>query len=49
MQFQPKKPSHGGFSPLGNALKNPVAMNAAIVANNEFLGVNEVETALLTF
>jgi hypothetical protein len=55
MQFETKKPvnqerfTSGGFTPLGNAFKDPVRMNAAIVTDNQFFGVNKVKTGLLTF
>jgi hypothetical protein len=49
MQFETKKPSRGGFSSLSNAFKDPVRMNAAIVTDNQFFGVNKVKTGLLTF
>ena len=42
MQLKAKEPASGGLASLGNAVKDAVLMNPAVVTDGQLLGVNIV-------
>ena len=47
MQFEAEKPASRGFAPPGDALKNTVGVNAAVVTNGQLFGINEIQPRML--